>query len=61
MDREVFEVRTSISYLVSKVIEGSLTEYEIKVLETISVLADCLLRHERDLSRVTFNVSCSMK
>lgn len=61
MYREVFEVKTTISYLVSKAIEGCLTEYEDKVLQVISVLADSLLRHEHDLSHVTFNVSCSTK
>lgn len=61
MDREIFEVKTTIAYLVSKAIEGNLTEYENKVLHTISVLADSLLRHERDFSHVTFNVSYSCR
>lgn len=61
MDRDVLEVRATLSYLVGKAIEGRITEYEQTVLETISVLADSLLRHERDLSHVTFNVSYSTK
>ena len=61
MEREIFEVKATISYLVGKAIVGNITDYENRVLEAVSVLADSLLRHERDLSRVTFHVGCECK
>lgn len=61
MDREIFEVKTTISYLVGKAIDGNLSEYENRVLHAISVLADSLLRHECDLSRVKFYVGYQTK